>query len=389
VLPVIPAAAPPPDLHLWGPPDLLAALAGRLGRAADPRLRLQGDPLGGLLSDLMAGGAGGAADLPGLRLPPGVTGLVLYPGLAEVLALVLPGSGDAARGVAVWTALAEALLAAWARQRRQMLLLPAADLAADLAPDPEAGPAGPLPDGPLALLADRTGLRADPGDDAAPVPEPPPPEARLAAAVLLQTLAPLRALHDRLAAASLPRQGADLPDPATPEALCAALDAGRRALQARDRMHGLELRRHEMAAEAAAQQARRQIDAAEAAVLAEAGRLAAILDEIEADRAAALRAQAEAKAAREAEVAQQSTAQEVALARLAAGLAAAEGLAAARLDEAGQLARDIALRDDRIRRLAEALQQAEADLGHLRASHSWRVTAPLRALSRAARSLRP
>ena len=409
-------AAPAAALHLWGPPALTAALADRLGPLAAVRLR--GDPLGGQLSSLLAGNA---VEPPDLALPPGAMGLVLYSGLAEVLAEVLPGSGDAARGVAVWTALSGALLAVWARQRRQMLLLPAADLAADLA--------DPQPDGPLAVLATLTGLAPFAQVGTAALPQAVAPEMRLAAAALLQTLAPARALHDRLAAASLPRQAPGLPDPAAPEALRDALEEGMRALQMRERAHALALRRHETAAETALQQARREIeaataqpaaaqDASRAGAATEAARLAAILAEIEADRVGTAQMQATARATREAEFALQAqdaadrqaaqaatheaemalhadeatrmlAAQAAALARLGAGLETAEALAAARLDEAGQLARDIAARDDRIRRLAEALQHVEDDTAQLRSSHSWRVTAPLRALSRAARKLRP
>jgi len=377
-------AAPAAALHLWGPPALTAALADRLGPLAAVRLR--GDPLGGQLSSLLAGNA---VEPPDLALPPGAMGLVLYSGLAEVLAEVLPGSGDAARGVAVWTALSRALLAVWARQRRQTLLLPAADLAVDLAE--------PQPDGPLAVLATLTALVPFAQAGTAALPQAVAPEMRLAAAALLQTLAPARALHDRLAAAGRPRQVPGLPDPAASEALRNALEEGLRALQARERAHALALRRHEMAAETALHQARREIEAdragtAQMQTTARAAREAefALQTRDAAHKLAAQAATHQAETALRAdETARMLAAQASALARLGAGIETAEALAAARLDEAGHLARDIAARDDRIRRLAEALQHVEDEAAQLRASHSWRVTAPLRALSRAARKLRP
>lgn len=415
-------------LHLWGPPALVGALADRLG-GGEPARRLVpgGDPLGRLLAGLLAR----TDSLPDphagadLVVPPTALGLVLYPGLAEVLARVLPDGGDAVRGLEIWRLVCEALLAAWARQRRQMVLMAApdlgADLGADLAADPVAGPRG----GPLAALADHFGLPL-----AAAGPQPPdlaaaPPEARLVAAGMLQVSQPLRDLQGRLAAASLPwHAAAGLPDPATPEALRnalqTALDGGARAVAQHERWVLLQQRRQDMTTETAAQEARHRVEDLEARIIAltaEAGRHRAEAEasaEACADIAARReRTQAEALAARDARIAAlaqtaeqhraetgaavaearavrvQLAAQAVELARLTADLAAADCAAAAWRTDIGQLARDIALRDDRIRALAEALQRREDEGAALRRRQPWLSLASLRALSQGGRKRTP
>jgi len=466
---------------------MIAALAAGLpddttkvgGAGSSLRPVLHGDPLGQVLAEAMlgtpaeastgadTGAASGFGRLsagllaerlsPGLAVAfagrPGARGVMLYPDLDQMLALCLPASGDAALGLAQWIEMGEALLALWGRHRRQLALIPASD---------------PLPD----LLARvRTWLgTGTPGSrvQAAPVtanpvsgPEadPSPPEARLVAAVLMQTQRAARDMHGHLEAASPPRVAEGSPTGYTLQAVLAEVAAARdQAVVQNDRQHALVLRRYEMRAETEAQTARRQADALAERIATLEARLAAAvaagaaaadqaarhqaataeavhraetlqdrnttlegaLAEAARDHAAASAAAAAAAsglALQAAEIAGLREDLEGALAEAArdhaaasaAAAAAASGLAlqaaeiaglredleaairdgAAGMADIGRLARDIALRDGRIRLLAEALQRAEDEADALRASHSWRVTAPLRALSQAARRLKP
>ena len=427
---------------------MIAALAAGLpddttkvgGAGSSLRPVLHGDPLGQVLAEAMlgtpaeastgadTGAASGFGRLsagllaerlsPGLAVAfagrPGARGVMLYPDLDQMLALCLPASGDAALGLAQWIEMGEALLALWGRHRRQLALIPASD---------------PLPD----LLARvRTWLgTGTPGSrvQAAPVtanpvsgPEadPSPPEARLVAAVLMQTQRAARDMHGHLEAASPPRVAEGSPTGYTLQAVLAEVAAARdQAVVQNDRQHALVLRRYEMRAETEAQTARRQADAlAERIATLEARLAAAVAAGAAAADQAARHQAATAEAVHRAETLQdRNTTLEGALAEAArdhaaasaAAAAAASGLAlqaaeiaglredleaairdgAAGMADIGRLARDIALRDGRIRLLAEALQRAEDEADALRASHSWRVTAPLRALSQAARRLKP
>ena len=520
---------------LWGPPAAVAVLQAALDGLAGPgglRLVAQGDLPGAVLDR-----DGGAVPDPNPDLNPnpdlarqldarltplltaqsGAPVVILYPDLAQSVAPVLaaigdpevpPESGPAAdigqmtghkiglvQGMAQWCALAEALLALWARHRRRLILMPAADLMPTAAPQVRARL--------IAALAARLGLPAS-GPTAAPGSAPgsapesgiAEPEtmvtalARLLAAGLGQTRPDLRDVLGRLEAAGLLL--ASRPDSPAPEAPEASEGAGgpgtglraamrtlgqvqatteARALAQQNRLHALALRRQEMATEAAMQEARRQVDKLEeriaglqaaqapaeaaarvrleelaaATAAAEAGWAAALselsLDHagdlqaaerraadqladlqaalvqgqaaavaeavaeavLAAEQAALPQARAEAGAALAEQRAEAQTAlhavtttaegrlvlQGAELARLAADLDSETRAAAAQLADIGQLARDIALRDGRIRMLAGALQSAEDEVTALRASHSWRVTAPLRAVSLAVRRLKP
>lgn len=439
-----PRASPatvPGAVHLWGSPAALAVLTAALctnpdgtpeGEAATggpvpggSPLVPQGDPLGDLLDDLLApepadpasgpasNSAGPAPSAPDpariralaailadtLTAPladrPG-TAVIVSPGLAEVLARALPVRSDAALGLALWTALNEVLLAAWARLRRQLIVIPAPDLEPgagsdgvsdtaadtvarliarlDLPPVPAGAPSGQSPSG-------QSGT--DTPDGTAPVPS----EMRLVAATLLQTQRPARDLLGRIEASGLPRdpgfRSADSPD-ALRAVLGAAVGAQRRALSQRDRLHGLANRRQEMKVEAEAQEARRHVDALTARI----DTLRTALADATRNLAGAEVDTAQAVAAREA-ISERLDLQAAEIVRLRADLEAAARDDAARIADLGRLARDIALRDGRIRLLAEAVQRGEDEVSALRTSHSWRLTAPLRGVSLVARRLKP
>jgi len=264
--------------------------------------------------------------------------VVVWAGLDAHLAehLAIPQGADAgeaqvvAAALAAWQEWAEALLAAFARARRRVVLLPAAAVLA-------------APGGVAAALAARlglpaTGLSAAPAAPAAVLPPDLPAHAALMAAAVLQTAPAARALQDRLEAASLPVAGFSLARAQGAAGLAAVLATQVRRDQAL-RDAGLDAHRADLAAGVAkAEAARALIAEALAAQTDMTDRL--VRTEVEA------RAEARTLAARLTELTRTLAETEVALAREAA------------------TARDAA---ETARRLQDRLVQGEAERAALEA----------------------
>lgn len=265
-------------------------------------------------------------------------GLILWPDLAEVLARLEPGPDLPRQGLSLWMTLCEAILTHQAGRRRRLALAPAGRIA-----DPATL---------AAALQSCLGLQLPALSEGAETGFPaPPPAARALAETILQTSDRGRQMADRLEAASLA-----LPEGEAPTDPFSDLEAATRAAS---RHHALDLRRREIAAEITAQEARHREDglAAELAkAKAEASRLA---EELADARAAAT----------------------TSTATLMAQIEAASQRATMAEGESADLAKELRERDTRMAELAQEVQD-------LRASTSWRVTGPLRAVSLGLRHLR-
>jgi hypothetical protein len=298
--------------------------------------------------------------------------VAVWSGLEAHLATHLAGisalSGDAegeaqvvAEALADWLGRAEALLAAFARARRRVTLLPAAAVLA-------------APTGAAAALAARLGLAdaglgADPAPAAAVLPPDLPAHALLMAAAVLQTAPAARSLLDRLEAASLPVAGFTLARARGAAGLAAVLATQGQREAARLEALQADLARAETARALTAEALAAQTDMAVRLAQAEASARA------EARAAAADLAQTAEALAREAAAVGEATETARRLQeRLVQGAAERAWLEAELRTE---------LQTEVARRV-----EVEGQRDALLASTSWRITAPLRWLVLALRRLR-
>lgn len=221
-----------------------------------------------------------------------------------------------------------------------------------------------------------------------------PPAVALMADAIAQSDAQVKALLERLEAVVLKVDGVDLcaeRDPAAQQSLLLAADTmGRAERDALARAHAQDLHRVEVLAEANIQRLRHVADEARLQVLQRETEARRLSEEAQ-QTTAATDYLKEELTRRETTYSAQST--EVAMMRYEAEqLEVARksvSLKGNRLDrEVAVLARNIAMRDERIQGLAQAVVGYEdealalrAEVDALRRSTSWRLTAPVRGLS--------
>lgn len=340
-----------------------------------------------------------AEGLPDLDVSDNAPRLIVVPGLADVMSGALADqrvdaeTGAAPEGlppdlqemVARWRQQAEAVLEAVREARGHVTLLAAEALL---------GPLGPV----RQALAARYNLPLDPQADdddfGGPVAEGQSPAVALMAGAVAAQNAQVMALLDRLEVAVLKVDGIDLRVPQASDrmqALLLAADTMHRAeREAQARTHAQDLHRIEAQAEANIQRLRHLADEARLKLLQREAETRRLSEDAQQSTAATeylkeeLTRRETTYSAQSSEVAMlRHEAEQLEIARKSVSLKGN------RLDrEVEALARNIALRDDRIQGLAQAVVGYEdealalrAEVEALRRSTSWRLTAPVRGVS--------